>query len=550
MNVSQLDKQQFEGVIEKKISSRALLILIGFVIFIVMIFITQLIRIQLVKGSEYRTRSESNRFREEPIFAERGIIYDRNNVELAWNVSDSALPFLTRSYISEPGYGHLLGYVSYPKKDNNEKYWRLAVEGQAGFEKQYNEILSGRNGALLHEVNALGETISQNRLKPTFAGQNIVTTIDARLQSVLYRAIEQEAQRANFVGGAGVIIDVQTGEIYALTSYPEYDPYTLAEGSNTERINEFFNSPSKPFLNRAISGLYSPGSTVKPFLALAALHENLITENTTMVSTGRIEIPNPYNPKNISYFRDWRPKGHGVTDVYHAIADSVNTFFYAIGGGYKNQSGLGITKINTYLQEFGFGRMTNINFGTESLGVVPNPDWKERNFSDGVWRLGDTYNTSIGQFGFQVSVIQLASSFATLAHGGRLAVPYLVTGEQQKEQKLKINIPAKHYLTIRDAMRDTVTKGTARNLDVPYIHIAAKTGTAQVGVKNEFKNSLATGFFPYDDPRFAFALIMERAPNTEANTGSAARAFRNFIDEVFKNNPEFWDEVNGVITTE
>ena len=112
MNVSQLDQQQFEGVIEKKISSRALLILIGFVIFIVMIFITQLIRIQLVKGSEYRTRSESNRFREEPIFAERGIIYDRNNVELAWNVSDSALPFLTRSYILEPGYGHLI-HINY-----------------------------------------------------------------------------------------------------------------------------------------------------------------------------------------------------------------------------------------------------------------------------------------------------------------------------------------------------------------------------------------------------------------------------------------------------
>ncbi len=543
MNVSELDQQQFEGVIEKRIPTRSLVFLGIFIGLASLGFVIQLVRLQLIKGAEYAERAESNRFNQEPIFAERGIIYDKNLVELAWNENDETLPFLTRAYIAQAGYGHLLGYVNYPKADDKGNYWRTAIEGQAGFEKQYNDFLSGANGAFLEEVNALGETVSETRLKGAQGGKNLVTTIDSRIQTPLYEAIKQESQKAGFVGGAAVMLDVETGAVVSMTSYPEFDPYTLAQGTDTQAISGFFASSAKPFLNRAVSGLYSPGSTIKPFLALAALHEGLITSSTKIVSTGRIEVPNPYNPKNTSYFRDWRPKGHGVTDVYHAIADSVNTFFYAIGGGYRDQKGLGITKIDSYLSEFGFGKITGVNYGTESEGTIPNPEWKEENFADGTWRLGDTYNTSIGQFGFQVSVIQLAQSFATLANGGRIYVPYLVEGEQKKPKNTKTIIQAKNYLIIRDAMRDTVTEGTAKLLNVPYVEIAAKTGTAQVGVNNEFKNSWAVGFYPYDKPKYAFALVMERAPNTTSNTGSAARAFRAFLDGLYEKNPEFWTEL-------
>ncbi len=543
MNISDLDQQQFEGVIEKRIPSRVIYLLVTIVGLVTIAFVVQLVHLQLIQGSSYRERAESNRFNQEPVFAERGIIYDKNLIELAWNSIDETVSYLTRSYITSPGYGHLLGYVNYPQIDDKGHYWRTDIEGQAGIEKQYNENLSGINGALLNEVNALGELVSETRLQDTKQGVNVVTTIDSRLQTPLFAAIEKQVHSADFVGGAAVILDVRTGAVVSMTSYPEFDPYTIANGTDSDAIAEFFANKAKPFLNRAVAGLYSPGSTIKPFLAIVALHEELITDSTHVISTGRIEVPNPYNPKNVSIFRDWRPQGHGSTDVYHAIADSVNTFFYAIGGGYKNQQGLGITKINEYLHAFGFGQGTLINFGTESIGTIPNPEWKKEHFQDGTWRLGDTYNTSIGQFGFQVSVIQLAQSYATLANGGRVFVPYLVEGEGSSPKNIGITILAKNYFIIRDAMRQTVTNGTAKLLDVPYVAVAAKTGTAQVGVHNEYKNSWAVGFFPYDDPQYAFALVMERAPNTVTNTGSAARAFRDFLDELNKQNPEFWDEL-------
>lgn len=544
INVSGLDQQQFEGVIEQRIPKRTLFFFIVIVVAIASIFSVQLFRLQIVRGEAFAQQAESNRLNTIPLFAERGIIYDRNHVELAWNTAVEDQEYLSRSYINDGGYGHLLGYVHYPKEDNNGYYWREYVIGQDGLEKKYNDVLQGKNGAQLYEVNARGEILSEQHLRPSDPGENLVTTIDSRLQGPLYAAIEKQAQEASFQGGAAAIMDIHTGELLSLVSYPEYDPYTLAQGEDTEAISGFFSDPSKPFLNRAISGLYSPGSTVKPFLALAALNEGLITDTTTIPSTGRIEVQNRYNPENVSIFRDWRPEGHGITDVFHAIADSVNTFFYAIGGGYQNQEGLGITRINEYLQLFEITEPTGINFGSEVTGVIPNPDWKEEVFEDGDWRLGDTYNTSIGQFGFQVGVLQVTRAMAALANEGTLHTPYIIASNADNEsQLLSKNIPAEHYLTVKKALRQTVTDGTARLLHVPEVSFAAKTGTAQVGIDNEYKNSWAVGFFPYENPQYSFAVVMERAPNTTSNEGSAARALRDFLMTVTENNPEFWEEL-------
>lgn len=544
VNVSNLDQQQFEGVIEQRIPKRALTIIFVCIFLVLVVFGYKLFELQVLKGDHYATISEANRLNKNPIFAERGIIYDTNGVELAWNTEEPDQEYLSRAYIVDDGYGHLLGYVNYPQKDDNGYYWRVDVEGQDGLEKKYNESLQGSNGAYLFEVNALGEILSEQPISEPQDGQNLITTIDARLQSAIYRGIEKQAKEASFQGGAAAVINIHTGAIATLTSYPEYDPYTLAEGSDVPAIQKFFTDPSKPFLNRAISGLYSPGSTIKPFVALAALNEDLIDTNTIIYSTGRIEIPNRFNPSNSSVFRDWRPEGHGPTDVFHAIADSVNTFFYAISGGYGSQQGLGIDRMEDYLGAFGIAQITGIDFSVEQTGVIPTPEWKEKVFADGTWRLGDTYNTSIGQFGFQVGVLQMARSMAALANMGTLHEPYLIN-PTSPSKNIPMKIDTQHYAVIHEAMRQTVTEGTARLIDIPELAFAAKSGTAQVGLDNEYKHSWVVGFYPASDPEYAFALVMERAPNTESNTGSATRALRTALDELRTDHPDFFTDLSS-----
>jgi len=541
-NLSNLDRQQFEGVIESPIRNRSLLALGGFFVLVFLLFLGRLVVLQIADGQDFFAQSENNRLRQVPLFAERGIIYDRNNVEIAWNTrpneGDDAT-FSYRAYTPLSGHGHLLGYVSYPQKDSSGNFWRYALEGQAGLEKKYNDLLAGVNGAELIETDAGLNAISTNTIATAISGENLITTVDSRIQHNLYEAIRLQAEAGGFQGGAGSIMNIRTGELIAFTSYPEFDPYTIAEGDDVEAIRGFFNDSRKPFLNRVLSGVYSPGSTVKPFLGIGALNEGLITDQTTILSTGRIEVPNPYNPSAPSVFVDWRSGGHGVTDIYHAIADSVNTFFYAIGGGYRGQEGLGISRIEEYARAFGIAEPTGIDFGDEALGTIPNPDWKEKTFADGTWRLGDTYNTSIGQFGFQVTPIQMTRAVAAIANDGILVTPMLIRQEPEKTP-VPIDIPAEDYAIIRRAMRETVTTGTSGIVNVPEVAMAAKTGTAQVGVDNEFYNSWIVGFFPYDNPRYSFSIVMERAP--EWSDGSAGRAMREFITRVTEDYPEFWQD--------
>lgn len=543
LNVSNLDTQQFEGVIEKPIAARSLWFLVFATLAIFVIFSLRLVKLQLVEGQQYFAQSENNRLREIPLFAERGIILDRHGKELAWNRSGAdEQAFSYRAYTEFSGNGHVLGYVQYPKQDDNGYYWREGIVGQAGLEQQYDDLLSGKNGAFLIEVDALGEVISKNHVRTPAPGENLQTTLDIRVQDALYRGLAKEAEEGRFQGAAASMMDVETGELIAFTSYPEYSPHILAEGQDVAAIEGFFHDQRKPFLNRVIDGLYSPGSTVKPFLGLGALNEHLIDANTRIMSVGQIEVPNPYNPENVSIFRDWRDEGHGMTDIRHAIADSVNTFFYAIGGGYAGQEGLGISRIESYTRSFGIAEKTGIDFGTELEGTIPTPDWKEKTFADGTWRLGDTYITSIGQFGFQVTPIQMTRAFAALANGGMLMTPILVAHEGDTTL-VKKDIDYDNYALIHLALRDTVTKGTAQLVNIPELAIAAKTGTAQVGVDNEYYHSWIVGFFPFDEPQYSFAIVMERGP--DGGHGSAARAMRKFLDIVRSEYPELFDELNA-----
>lgn len=328
-------------------------------------------------------------------------------------------------------------------------------------------------------------------------------------------------------------MDVSNGEILAITSFPEFDPEVLSEGTDSEKIAEYVNNKSKPFLNRVIDGLYTPGSIVKPFLAVAALEEGIISPEKNIYSAGFISVPNPYDEDHPSIFKDW--KAHGYVDMRDAIAVSSDVYFYEVGGGFEDQKGLGIGRIEKYMRVFGFGESSGDSFLSGPSGTIPNPEWKAATFGGEAWRVGDTYNTSIGQYGFQVTPVQAVKAFAAIANGGMLLEPTVVLGERRPAVKLNFN--PDNLQVVKEGMRQGVVSGTAANLNLPFIKVAAKTGTAELGSRKEFVNSWVTGFFPYDNPRYAFAVVMEKGPHE--NTIGALYVIRQLLEWMNENTPEY-----------
>jgi len=480
-NLPDFDRNQFEGRIEKPISKNAVLKLGAFflIIFVAMLF--KVWTLQVNEGEAYTIQSEINRLRHALIFSERGVVLDRNGEELVWNVPSEEHDFSRRKYISDPGFSHLLGYVGYPLKDSGGTYYQEEYLGIEGVESQYNNILAGGNGLKIIETNALGVIQTESVIRPPHDGTSVTLSVDKELQTALHEIIGDIARESRFDGGAGVLMDIKTGEILALTSYPEYDSNVLSEGGPSETIAGYVENSNKPFLNRVISGLYTPGSIIKPFIAIGALNENVITPEEKILSTGALTIPNPFLEGVVSTFPDW--KAHGYVDMREAIGVSSNVYFYEIGGGFEDREGLGIENIERYMRMFGIGNVSNIDLPTESVGIIPNPLWKEENFSGDVWRIGDTYNTSIGQYGFQVTPIQTVRSIAAIASGGVLIEPKVLLKPGQKVQKKVISVKEDYFDVVKEGMRYTVTNGTAAGLQFPQIQIAAKTGTAQVGAK-------------------------------------------------------------------
>ncbi len=541
-NLPDFNKQQFEGRIEKAIPKRTFVFLSGFLSFIGLVFLYQLGVLQISKGEAYLKRSEDNTLSTVPVFAARGIIYDRNKTKLAWNTWSSTTEAQSsqipeRVYISQNGFAHLLGYVSYPAKDKSGNYWQDKFIGKDGVEKFYDTSLNGKNGVRITEIDVKGKIQSENVVTPPKHGTDVVLSIDSRIQAKLQQSISSMAKNASFTGGAGVFMDINTGEVLALTNYPEYNPNILSKGQDSKIIKEYLNDSRKVFLNRAVSGLYSPGSIVKPFVGYGALVENVITPNKVILSNGKIEIPNPYFPDKKSVFND-----HGVfgyVNMAKAIAVSSDVYFYAIGGGFQDQKGLGILNIDKYTQNFGFSQKTGIDLSGEKEGVIPTPEWKALKFKGDIWRVGDTYNTSIGQYGFQVTPVQMARSVAAIANGGTLLTPHIVLNDKiRQSQTTKLPIDTEAMKVIKEGMRMAVTEGTATALNIKDVKVAAKSGTAQIGVGNTNTNSWIIGFFPYENPKYAFAVLMERGP--KAASGNATRVASEVIDYMKLTTPEYF----------
>ncbi|MFA6177534.1 MAG: penicillin-binding transpeptidase domain-containing protein [Candidatus Paceibacterota bacterium] len=546
-NLQNFDRQQFEGRIERPILKKTIIMLGISFLFFTGIFGTRLVYLQIGKGEVYFNRSQNNMLEKTIIFTDRGIIYDRNKKELVWNkkedlgaivsTEDSISNPPTRAYLS-PGFSHLLGYVSYPSQDKTGNYWQGEFIGKDGLEKQYNDILKGENGAKIIETDAFKKIYSENIVDTPKQGTDLVTTIDARIQGELFNLIKNLSVDRTFAGGGGVIMDTTNGEIITTTSFPEYNSEVLSFGKDVSTINNYLTDKRKVFVDKNISGLYTPGSIVKPFFALGALAEGVIDPYKKILSTGSISIPNPYFKDQKTIFKDWQV--NGWTNMMEAIAVSSDIYFYEIGGGFENQKGLGITNIEKYAKLFGFGDKTGIDLPDEKKGIIPSPEWKASNFKNDSWRIGDTYHTAIGQYGFQVTPMEMARAVGAIANNGKLLTPHLILNDTEKEnQNTIINLDKEYFDTVHQGMRLAVTAGTAISLNVPYVQAAAKTGTAQVGLAKNKINSWIIGFFPYDNPKYAFAIMMEAGPSI-TGSGAAASIMRQLLDWMSLNTPEYF----------
>lgn len=534
-NLPNFDVHQFEGRIEKPISRNTFIIFGIFCSFLFISFLARSWVLQIRDGNDYFQRSENNRLRNTLIFSKRGVIYDRNDIKLAWNVYDENNPeFALREYNSTPGLSHIVGYIKYPSKDKYGFYYNEEFIGKDGVEKYYNDLLTGINGSKIIEVDAHNKVQSESTVKPPEDGADLRLSIDERIQGELYTQIADLANKVGFTGGAGVMMDVNTGEILSLVSYPEYNSQIMTDGSNVSMINSYLKNKNNPLLDRVTDGLYTPGSIVKPFMALSALVEKVIDPYTNILSTGSISLPNPYDPDHPSVFKDWRAQGY--VDMRKAIAVSSDVYFYEIGGGYQNQKGLGISLIDKYMSEFGFGKDLPKGFFSGTKGTIPTPDWKKENFNGEDWRIGDTYHTSIGQYGFQVTPIQAVRAVSSLANGGKLFNPSILSGGN-KDDFIQLSFDESYFKTVREGMRMGVTDGIATALNVDFTSVAAKTGTAELGSQKQFVNSWITGFFPYDKPKYAFAIIMEKGP--VKNTTGGVYIMRQMLDWMHANTPEY-----------
>ncbi len=511
-NVSDFDRLRFEGRIEKPLTYGTFLLVAGILVCIMVALAIRTWNLQITNGAAFAAESANNSLDTRMLFAPRGVMSDLFGVIVAENIEKED-GSVRRNY-PVPSLGHIIGYVSFPKKDAKGIYYDTKQTGIAGLEAQYDSILAGKNGQLLTETDAHGRIRSEGVMVPAESGKTLQLSIDASLQRLFAQAIEDTAKRKNFIAGAGVIMDVETGAVRAIVSYPSYDPNVMASGGPLDVIAGYSKDPGRPFIDHAVQGVYAPGSIVKPLIASGALTDGIITPDTIMDDPGFLSLPDPYNPGKAFIFKSWKPLG--VVDVRKAIAWSSDVFFYTVGGGFKSQKGLGIDRLAYWYQQFGMGSVTGIDVPGEASGLIPTPAWKRATFNES-WYLGDTYFTAIGQYSVQVTPIQMVRATAAIANGGKLFTPTLFAGQTPKYTLVPVASSA--LKVVQEGMRQTVTEALAGAINLPYVNVAAKTGTAETGVRNQYDNSWVIGYFPYENPRYAFTVVLERGP---AGTGSQA----------------------------
>lgn len=418
-------------------------------------------------------------------------------------------------------FSHVLGYTGLVTKDELLNNPNLMIDdeiGKDGVEAYYDAYLRGDNGEVVFFRNARGLIEDRKTVRESKPGNIVETFIDSELQAFVYARLKEALAELGRSVGVVVAMNPKNGEILAFSAMPSFD---------ISEVHKFLNAPDQPFFNRAVSGLYNPGSTIKPLVAAAALTEGVIDAKKQIFSAGYIEIPNPYFPSQPSRFLDWKP--NGWVDVKSALAKSSNIYFYEVAGGFERQRGIGILKLKEWWQKFGLDKKTGIDLPSERPGFLPDPEWK-LNETKQPWRLGDTYNVSIGQGDILVTPIELLNYINSIANGGYLYTPRVMkvirgnSGAVIKETKPELindisNAIAGTIFDVREGMRDVVQKsyGTAHSLNSLPISVAAKTGTAQV--QNNAKiNAFFVGYAPFEDPQISLLVLVENAREGSLNT--------------------------------
>ncbi|OOF10952.1 MULTISPECIES: penicillin-binding protein 2 [unclassified Salinivibrio] len=594
---------------------RAIVCFIG-IIALVGILLTNLYHIQVVEHQDYQTRSNDNRIKVVPVAPNRGLIYDRNGKLLAENrpvyhleitpeqvddmpatlarlqsllsLSDSdidnfqkerrrsrrfnAVPlktqltdkevaifsahqhqfsgveikaYLKRHYPYGDALTHVLGYVAkindrdiakLRQKDVLNNYRATRDIGKLGIEKYYEPVLHGKAGYQEVEVNSRGRIIRTLKYVPPVPGKDLILNLDIDLQLYI-RGILGDRR------GAVVVLDPKTSGVLAMVSTPSYDPNLFVHGISSTQYSALLNDRDRPLVNRATLGIYPPASTVKPFIAVAALEEGIITTKTTRNDPGYWRIPN----SNTRPFRDWLPWGHGRVNIVQSIEESVDTFFYQIAYD------MGIDKLSSWMEKFGFGQYTGIDIQEESSANMPNREWKMSRHRQ-PWYKGDTIPVGIGQGYWTATPMQIAKALTVVLNRGEVKAPKLLMLSRDEDGMHKPKpepyppiqgVSDKYWDVALEGMRlvNHGRKGTARRSFRTAKYVSGgKSGTAQVfglGEDEEYNadeiaehlrdHALYIGFAPFEHPKVAVSMVLENAGGGSSNGAPIARRIFDHI---------------------
>ncbi|HHF3005899.1 penicillin-binding protein 2 [Vibrio diabolicus] len=469
---------------------------------------------------------------------------------------------LKRYYPFSEVLTHVIGYVSrindrdmqrLIREEKDANYQATRDIGKLGIEKYYEDLLHGTAGYQEVEVNSRGRVIRTLKYVPPVPGKDIVLNLDINLQLYVHQLLDDRR-------GSAVVIDPRDNGVLAMVSSPSYDPNSFVHGISGKDYRALLNDKNRPLVNRTTLGIYPPASTIKPFMAVAALQEGVVTPNTTRNDPGYWRIPN----SNTRPFRDWLRWGHGRVDIIKSIEESVDTFYYQIAYD------MGIDRISNWMMMFGFGDYTGIDIYEESKANMPTRDWKMSRHKT-PWYKGDTIPVGIGQGYWTATPMQIAKATSVLVNEGEVIAPHLLKAtiengndfeEQQTTEYVTYppikNVPKKYWDMAKEGMRrvNHGTRGTARRSFYKMSYqTAGKSGTAQVfglGENEEYNadeiaehlrdHALFTGFAPFDDPKVVVTVVLENAGGGSSN---GAPVVRKIFDRVVLGPEEIEPENNA-----
>ena len=440
-----------------------------------------------------------------------------------------------RQYISGTLFAHIIGYVGPIPEQNLDSYTNLGdadydpndVVGLTGVELSYEAELRGRKGQRHVEVDVTGREI--RTIGPPIEpdpGNNLVLTIDARLQAMVAEALERGLKGAGSESGVVVAMDPRTGEILAMVSLPSYDANLFVGGISREDYAKLSEDPRHPLVNHATSGQYPPGSTFKVVTASAGLEQGTVTRRSLLFCPGTIWIPHrfaPDDPELAQPFNCWLQDGHRSINMVEALAQSCDIYFGMLAGGYGEFEGLGQEALHNYGSYFGLGEPTGIDLPGESAGLMPDETWKRLTYGE-TWVTGDAYNAAMGQGFVLTTPLQILNATAALANGGRLYQPTVVR-EVRDAGGSVVKHFAPHLIRtlpvspetieiVKAGMRGAVTHGTAWEANLGGVTVAGKTGTAEYPGERDWEGNLPThawftAFAPFNDPEIALVVFVE-----------------------------------------